>query len=68
MKQRLLVEGVDYYLNEKGLVVLTAHHHLQRGYCCGLSCLHCPYQYEAVPEPKRSLLLANRNEKESGSP
>ena len=65
MKQRVLVEGVDYYFSEKGLVVLTAHHHLQRGYCCGLSCLHCPYFYEAVPEPKRSELLAIKNEKET---
>ena len=64
MKQRTLVEGEDYYYNEQGLVVLTAAHHLQRGYCCGLSCQHCPYHFEAVPEPKRSQLIASKNEKE----
>lgn len=60
-----LVEGIDYYVNEKGLVVLTEKHHRDRGYCCGLSCLHCPYDYEAVPEPKRSQLLAQRHEKKN---
>ena len=59
MKQ--LVEGVDYYLDENGFVVLTERHHLNRGYCCGLSCKHCPFDYEAVPEPRRSILLEKRN-------
>lgn len=58
MKQ--LVEGEDYYWNSKGYVVLTEKHHLSRGYCCGMACLHCPYQYDAVPEPKRSEALAER--------
>ena len=62
---RPLVEGSDYYYNNKGLVVFTEAYHLQRGYCCGLSCQHCPYQYEAVPEPTRTQLLASKNEKES---
>jgi hypothetical protein len=57
-----LTEGLDYYLDRDGFVVLTERHHLDRGYCCGLSCRHCPYLYEAVPEPKRSLLLAQKNE------
>ena len=51
-----LVEGEDYYW-EKGLVVLTEGYHLKRGYCCGAGCRHCPYHYDAVPEPKRSQLL-----------
>jgi len=62
MKQ-LLVEGVDYYLNDQGLMVLTEKYHLDRGYCCGNGCRHCPYHYEAVPEPKRSVLLAQQNDK-----
>jgi hypothetical protein len=52
-----LQEGLDYYLNEQGFVVLTERYHLARGYCCGNGCRHCPFQYEAVPEPKRSRLL-----------
>jgi hypothetical protein len=35
-------EGVDYYF-EDGLMVLTAHFLLKRGYCCGNGCRHCPY-------------------------
>jgi hypothetical protein len=64
MKQPILVEGEDYYLDEKGLLVLTSKYLLQRGYCCGMGCTNCPYNYEKVPEPKRSRLIAGKkNEK-----
>ena len=59
-----LIEGEDFYYNEKGLMVLTAAYHLAKGYCCGIGCLHCPYNYENVPEPKRTELLSNKHEKE----
>ena len=52
-----LVEGEDYYFNEDGYIVLTEKYHLQKGFCCGNGCKHCPYDYEAVPEPKRNELL-----------
>lgn len=55
-----LVEGIDYYLNENGLMVLTEHYLLERGYCCGSGCLHCPYNYEEIDEPRRSELLSKR--------
>jgi hypothetical protein len=58
-----LVEGVDFYYNEDGYVVLTETYHLKKGFCCGNGCKHCPYNYEAVPEPKRSTLLQEKNEK-----
>ncbi|WP_071836979.1 DUF5522 domain-containing protein [Terrimonas ferruginea] len=54
------IEGVHYYINEEGLFVLTERYHLERGYCCGKGCLHCPYGYESVPEPRRSYLLEQR--------
>lgn len=57
MKQEKLTEGIDYYINEDGFVVLTEQYHLQKGYCCGMGCLHCPYNYENVPEPKKTYLL-----------
>lgn len=57
-----MTEGEDYYLNEAGFVVMTASYLLRRGYCCGRGCKHCPFRYEAVPEPKRSYLLAERDE------
>ncbi len=65
MKQQF-EEGEDYYYNADGLIVLTEKYHLQRGYCCGNGCKHCPYNYQNVAEPKRSALIKNRsNEKES---
>jgi len=56
-----LIEGEDYYLNDQGLVVLTEKFLLNRGYCCGNGCRHCPYNYEKVREPRRSILLSERN-------
>jgi len=58
-------EADDYYFNHDGFVVFTAKYLLERGYCCGNGCKNCPYDYKAVPEPKRSKLLAERNKNES---
>jgi len=55
-----LAEGEDYYYNEEGYIVLTEKYHLQKGYCCGNGCTHCPYDYVNVPETKRSELLSLR--------
>ena len=52
-----LIEGVHYYMNDDGYLVMTAQYHLERGYCCGNGCLHCPFNYENVPEPKKSELI-----------
>ena len=51
------IEGIHYYFNENGLIVLTEKYLWERGYCCGNGCQHCPYEYENVPEPKRTELL-----------
>ena len=56
-----LIEGTHYYINEEGYVVLTEQYHLEKGYCCGNGCKHCPFEYENVPEPKRTILLAEKN-------
>ena len=66
MTNNNLVEGEDYYFNEEGYIVLTEKYHLAKGYCCGNGCKHCPYNYEAVPEPKRSNLLSLKDH-EKGS-
>jgi hypothetical protein len=58
-------EGLDYYYNEDGMMVLTAHYLLNRGYCCGNGCKHCPFDYLQVPEPKRTVLLKERNERDA---
>lgn len=53
----------EYYFNEEGLLVFTEKFLLKRGYCCGSGCKHCPYNFEAVPEPTRSLLLQQKKDK-----
>lgn len=35
-------ENELYYL-ENGKVVFTPLYHINRGYCCGNVCRHCPY-------------------------
>jgi hypothetical protein len=55
MKQPL-VEGIDFYYNGEGYMVFTEKYLLHTGYCCGNGCRHCPYNYENVPEPKRTVL------------
>ncbi len=57
-----IIEGIDFYYNEYGYVVLTEKYHLDKGYCCGNGCRHCPFNFDAVPEPKRSELLSLKNE------
>ena len=54
---QVLIEGVHYYLNEDGLMVFTEQYHLEKSYCCGMGCLHCPYNYENVPASKKNELL-----------
>ncbi|RYD97916.1 MAG: hypothetical protein EOP54_09340 [Sphingobacteriales bacterium] len=56
----MLQEGVDFYFNEEGLMVITAAYHLKRGRCCGNGCLHCPYSFENVKEPRKTQLLEAR--------
>jgi hypothetical protein len=60
-----LIEGIDYYLTEDGLVVLTEKYHRDRGYCCGSGCRHCPFDYDKVKEPRRSALLNERTKKKN---
>ena len=52
-----LVEGLHYYINADGYIVLTREYHLEQGFCCGNGCLHCPFDYENVPEPRRTWLI-----------
>lgn len=59
-----LTDCIHYYINNDGYVVLTEQYLLEKGFCCGNGCLHCPYQYENVPEPKKTLLL--RQKKNTG--
>jgi len=60
-----LIEGEDFYYNERGLVVLTEDYLLRRGKCCGSWCTNCPYNYENVDEPRRSKLIKERRENDT---
>ncbi|KAF0242901.1 MAG: hypothetical protein FD136_1327 [Chitinophagaceae bacterium] len=55
-----LVESVDFYFDKDGFMVLTEKYHLDKGYCCGHGCRHCPFEYESVPEPKKSEMLLQK--------
>jgi hypothetical protein len=59
---KALIEGTDFYYSESGLMVLTAKYHLDRGYCCGNGCRHCPFSYEKVSEPNRSILIQQQKD------
>ena len=61
MNQNELIEGVHFYINKDGYIVLTEKYHLEKGFCCGMGCLHCPFQYQNVEEPRRSFLLDQKN-------
>lgn len=61
--KKALKEGEDFYYNEMGYIVLTAHYHLSKGTCCGNGCLNCPYEYSNVPEPRKSELLEKKETK-----
>lgn len=52
--------GEDYYYSEEGYVVLTEKYHLNKGYCCGNGCRHCPYDYVNTSEAQRKILLEKR--------
>jgi hypothetical protein len=55
VKRTEFVEGVDYYY-ENGLMVLTETYHLNRGYCCGNGCRHCPFEDENLFKTQNSNL------------
>jgi hypothetical protein len=62
-----MIEGKDFYFDAHGFMVLTSEYHLNKGYCCGHGCRHCPFDYESVPEPKRSELLAQAAAEHGGN-
>lgn len=55
-----ITQDKDYYYDENGYMVFTEAYHLKKGYCCGHGCRHCPFDYESVPEPKRSIILNDK--------
>ncbi|GEM_PF-538314 len=47
----VLVNGVDYHINDAGMMVLSKQFHLKRGYCCHSGCQNCPYEYSKSVDP-----------------
>lgn len=47
-ENQTFVEGLDFYFDD-GLMVLTRRYLLNRGYCCGNTCTHCPYENTLAP-------------------
>ncbi|RYF96058.1 MAG: hypothetical protein EOO00_03665 [Chitinophagaceae bacterium] len=64
MNRKYHDEEPESYKSDDGFTVFTAEYLLSRGYCCGNGCRHCPYDYSAVKEPKRSMLLLQRKNNE----
>ncbi|TDO26553.1 DUF5522 domain-containing protein [Sediminibacterium goheungense] len=60
MNHHPLIEGKDFYYDEHGYVVFTEAYHIAKGYCCGHGCRHCPFEYESVPEPRKSELVEQK--------
>ena len=54
---KTFVEGRDYYF-ENGLMVLSRAYLLDRGYCCGSQCRHCPYD---PPYSKNTSISSDRS-------
>jgi hypothetical protein len=65
MNQQPLTEGVHYYRDEFGNIVFTGKFLLEKGTCCGMGCLHCPYHYANVSEHLRNDLINARIKKEN---
>ncbi|KAJ3216069.1 hypothetical protein HDU67_009949 [Dinochytrium kinnereticum] len=64
-----LRDGKENYTDPAtGYSVFTELAHLNRGYCCGSTCRHCPYDYENVGKPEKikeqkKLARAAKNQK-----
>lgn len=63
----MLQEGIDYYYQPDGLMVLTEVFLRKRGFCCGKGCRHCLYGYINVTQPLRDILLKEKAEREKNS-
>ncbi|MEI6277268.1 MAG: DUF5522 domain-containing protein [Prolixibacteraceae bacterium] len=38
-----LTNGIDYELSPEGYRIMTRKYLIERGFCCGNGCMHCPY-------------------------
>lgn len=64
---RLKETDKDLYYFEGSKVVFTPEYHIERGYCCGSKCRHCPYEpkYERDNIELEEQYKNNKNERSS---
>lgn len=65
--KKQLIEGLDFYYNEDGFIVLTEKYHREKGVCCGNGCRHCPFDYINVPEERQTLLREQKAARDAQS-
>ncbi|KAJ1946270.1 hypothetical protein GGF37_001266 [Kickxella alabastrina] len=52
--EKALKNGNRSYIDPAtGYTAFTELSHRDRGYCCGNTCRHCPYEYENVGKPEQ---------------
>ncbi|MBP6625422.1 MAG: hypothetical protein KA198_09645 [Chitinophagaceae bacterium] len=62
MKKPLFDDDDTFYVNQEGNYVFTAQYLLQRGYCCGNGCLHCPFDYKNVVDELKKMKLQQQQQ------
>lgn len=62
MKKPLFDDDDTFYVNQEGNYVFTAQYLLQRGYCCGNGCLHCPFDYKNVVDELKKRKLQQQQQ------
>jgi len=50
------IKDIHYYL-DGDRVIFTEKYHIQKGFCCGNKCKHCPFEPEYE---KGNVVLANK--------
>lgn len=50
-----MIEGIDYYYTQEGLMVLTEVYLLKKGTCCNNGCRHCPYKDKEEKKEEENL-------------
>lgn len=46
-KKQKKLPSSDYYIEGK-IIIFTEEFHINRGYCCGSGCRHCPFEPRAI--------------------
>ena len=59
-----LKEGIDFYWDDKGLMVLTREYLLKKGHCCQSGCRHCPYGHTQKVDPSVPMELQSSKNSE----